>query len=398
MDDATPYYTVAIVGSSPETREMAPWDDPNVDIWVFNEAYSQNIRGEDGEPYQWCRRASVVFQLHDQAIYRSEHNRSDKRHWEWLQQNHGDLIIYMKDVDDQVPNSHRLPIEAIHGLLDNFRHGPALERRNYLTSTVSIALALAILHAYDRILIYGVEMASDTEYQYQRECVLFWLGVAIGRGIRVEMVSGESMFNRPVYAYEGSIELDIDGLRVRAEYLNTEIVKALQVVRDTEDDLAKWDAKQAGSAMTAAADAQFYLGQLEGALYEVERYAYKAESMRADGIPYIDRNEYEGAAHQANEDIKRFGPLVYRTAGHVDMAFNSWLNSRNPAHLEQTKRLVQEHLKASYNNGRSQGILEENRRLATEWDRQFKAAGGQGAAVAIQSQITGLVESQPQRR
>jgi hypothetical protein len=155
--------------------------------------------------------------------------------------------------------------------------------------------------------------------------------------------------------------------------------------------------------MTAAADAQFQLGYLEGALYEVERYAFKAESMRADGVPYIDRNEYEGAAHQAKMDLDKFSPLVYRTAGHVDMAFNSWLNSRNPSHLEQTKRLVQAHLKASYNNGRAKGIFEENRRLASEWDKQYKAAGGERAAAALVienqlSQITGQVASLPQER
>jgi hypothetical protein len=403
MDDTLPYYTVAIVGSSPETRELAPWDHPDIDIWVFNEAYSQNIRGKDGEPYKWCKRANAVFQLHDQAVYRSEHNRSDRRHWEWLQQEHGDLAVYMKEVDPQVPNSKRLPIEALHGLLDDFRHGTQQEKRSYLTSTVAIALALAIHRAYDCILIYGVEMASDTEYQYQRECVLFWLGVAVGRGIRVVMVSGESMFNRPVYAYEGALELDIDVLRSRSTELNAKIVKALRVVHEAEDNLALWNSKQAGEAITIAGDAQFELGYLEGALYEVERYTFKAEAMRADGIPFIDRNEYEGAAAQANNDLMKLGPLVYRTAGHVDMALNSWLYTRNPAHLEQTKQVASEHIKASYNNGRAKGILDENRRLATEWDKQYKAAGGERAAAALVtenqlSQITGQVASLPQER
>ena len=400
FDDTLPYHTVAIVGSATETRELAPWDHPNVDIWVFNEAYSQSVRGEDGEPYQWCKRADVVFQLHDPAIYRSEHNRSDRRHWEWLQQKHDNLTIYMKEQDPQVPNSKRLPIESLHGLLDEFRHGPQQEKRKYLTSTVSIALALAIQRAYDCILIYGVEMASDTEYQYQRECVLFWLGVAVGRGIRVVMVSGESMFNRPVYAYEGAIELDIDALHARANELKGKITQARKAAHQADETLAEWDAKQAGDAITAASAAQYDLGYLEGALYEVERYAYKAESMRADGVPFIDRNEYEGAAAQANNDLTKLGPLVYRTAGHVDMTFNSWLNTRHPAHLEQTKQVVAEHLKASYNNGRAKGIFDENRRLATEWDRQYKAAGGERAAAAINqpTQITGQLARLPQER
>jgi len=98
--------TVAIVGSHRETRDLAPWDDPNIEIWAFNEAYSQKIHGDDGEPYQWCKRADVVFQLHDPVVYQSVNNRSDRHHWEWLQAEHENLRIYMQYHDDLIPNSN----------------------------------------------------------------------------------------------------------------------------------------------------------------------------------------------------------------------------------------------------------------------------------------------------
>jgi hypothetical protein len=63
-------------------------------------------------------------------------------------------------------------------------------RTDYFTNTVDYALALAIYLGHTEIHLYGVSMATGTEYAYQKPGVDFWCGVALGRGARI-IVHGE---------------------------------------------------------------------------------------------------------------------------------------------------------------------------------------------------------------
>ncbi|RPH74535.1 hypothetical protein EHM76_03390 [bacterium] len=60
----------------------------------------------------------------------------------------------------------------------------------YFTSTLAYMMAYAILQKVDRIRLYGFELWSGSdanEYDYQRPCMDFWIAVAIGKGIIVEV-------------------------------------------------------------------------------------------------------------------------------------------------------------------------------------------------------------------
>lgn len=368
---------LAIVGTHRDTRDLAPFDDPDYDIWVFNEAMSQWIRNENNEPYKWVKRADAVFQLHTPDVYRSPNNRSDRYHWDWLQEEHGNLVIYMQDNDPQVPNSMRLPIENLDGLLANFRQGIDRKHRRYLTSSPSIALALGILMGYPVIEIYGCNMGSETEYQFQREGFTFWIGYALGHGIQVDMISGDDIFDRPVYGFDGYIESPPELFKERIAQLKEEIKAARQADRQAEDKLAEGWSNGAGDLITALAASKTNLGYLEGALFENERYLFKVEQMVRDGgIAFIDRNEYEMAAADANKALMKLGPNVYRTIGHVDLTLETYKFTQNPVHLPQLQYHAGEHFEANYNFGKMQGKFDENRRLAIEMDKKLKAAGG----------------------
>lgn len=56
---------------------------------------------------------------------------------------------------------------------------------DYFTNTVDYAIALAIHNGFKEINLYGVNMANGTEYAYQKSGVEYWLGQAMGRGIKV---------------------------------------------------------------------------------------------------------------------------------------------------------------------------------------------------------------------
>jgi len=65
---------VAIVGSHPVSRAWFDFTRKDCDVWVFNEAPKND----------WCGRYDAVFQMHSPVIWRSEQNRNDPEHYQWL--------------------------------------------------------------------------------------------------------------------------------------------------------------------------------------------------------------------------------------------------------------------------------------------------------------------------
>ena len=58
---------------------------------------------------------------------------------------------------------------------------------DYFSNTLDYAIALAILKGYESIDLYGCNMETGTEYAHQKPSCEFWIGVAIGRGVRVNI-------------------------------------------------------------------------------------------------------------------------------------------------------------------------------------------------------------------
>lgn len=56
---------------------------------------------------------------------------------------------------------------------------------DYFSNTVDYAIALAIYKGYTEIGLYGINMLRGSEYAYQKAGVEFWIGQAMGRGIKV---------------------------------------------------------------------------------------------------------------------------------------------------------------------------------------------------------------------
>ena len=184
--------SLAIVGSHPDTRENAPYDDPDYEIWLYNEAPQKT------DVYT---RWDSLLQIHKENVYASPSNWVNKEHWTWLQQDHGpDKRIFMQDVDPRVPNSVKYPLEEILALVP-FK---------YLRSSPALALALAIHLGYKRIEVYGSDLSSNTEYKYQAANYMYWIGYAHGRGVDLEMRCWAEEFDQPIYGYEGELQIPAD--------------------------------------------------------------------------------------------------------------------------------------------------------------------------------------------
>jgi hypothetical protein len=287
--------TLVILGSHPGTREDFDWSRSDCDVYTFNEAASVG---------SWVQWTSAVFQMHIPAIWKNPLNRNDKDHFEWLK-GENNPPIYMLEKYDGIPQAIAYPLrEVVDNLLANFRHTPSVTWRNddgYFTSTVAYAIALGIYKGYTAIEFYGVEMAINTEYLYQRPCVAFWIGLAIGKDIKITF--NGSMFDSPLYGYEGDIVIrkDIfveqyDKMLTLAEAKKKEYEDAKEATSELIDRLIDKQASEA--AVLQAVKVQMGLaqdfGRYDGAAQEHNRYHLKAEEMiKAASDFRFSRTEFE---------------------------------------------------------------------------------------------------------
>jgi len=206
---------VGLVGFYPDTRHLAPYDDPEWEIWGCNEGYNH------GFMKRWTR----WFQMHQRWDFTKLNNRSDPDHWVWLQEEH-DFPIYMQERYEDIPASVKFPLEEVKK-----RFGVA-----YFTSSFGYMIAMALLEGFDEIGVYGFEMATDTEYQYQRPNSEWWIGIAIGMGVKVIVPKGCGWMKSKLYGYEVSQMIN----RQRLETIKTMLeAEHHQAVADMNEALGQ---------------------------------------------------------------------------------------------------------------------------------------------------------------
>jgi hypothetical protein len=157
---------IAIVGGSPSTQMMAPFDDTEYDIWVL---------GNQMQQYEG-KRVSRIFEIHDDL---SEH---DARYAQWL-------------VDFGIPMivGDKFPITAKH--ISVFDKKMARDILPFFSSSPAYMMAQAIIEGVDEIQIYGVDMAvDDHEYFKQRPDMYAWITCAKERGIKVFIPEQSSLY------------------------------------------------------------------------------------------------------------------------------------------------------------------------------------------------------------
>jgi len=177
---------LAIVGAETETRENAPFDDPEYDIWTFSDWITAD----------WMKRYDAVLEVHGPAVYRN-HPRTPE-YWQVLQTT--DKAVYMCPVaDPKVPAAIEYPLESILGMLHGTNNGKSFKPLN---CTLAFAIALGILKEYPVIDVYGVELAHGGQFSKQSSDFAFWTGFADGRGITVNVNCSDGMFSHPLYGVE----------------------------------------------------------------------------------------------------------------------------------------------------------------------------------------------------
>lgn len=373
--------TVAIIGSHPRTRADFDMSRTDADVWLFNEAISNPAN-------EWAKRADAIFQMHEEAIWRNPANRNDPKHYQWLS-SQNTITVYMQEAYPDIPKSVRFPLEEI---VERFKV-------KYFTSSVAYALALACYLGYSRIELYGVEMETNTEYTYQRDGVTLWIGVALGLGIDVD--AHISMFDQPLYGYEGEVTFRYEQFVERIAELTPQIEKAggeyhasvvnvQQAFRafvdngsvDNEAHLFEMVGRQRGMAE--------HLGKLDGAKQENEKYKRKADTMReASGGEFLfSRQEFESSA-KALSDKAQEANVEFISAGttldHIHQ--NLKRAAKDSPKRGNLLRMYEQQLKVYLSQANKvavySGAAQENFKIMTYLDKHIRAAGGARSEAAL---------------
>jgi hypothetical protein len=347
---------LAIVGTHTRTRDEAPWNDADVEIWVFNEAAQAG----------WCKRWDAVFQLHKRQVYESPKNFVRGDHFEWLQKEHGaGKVIWMQEMDKRVPDCKRYPLEAI------LMNVPGAHLR-WFQSTPAYALALALFLGYKHIDLYGMDMSSNTEYGYQLPNFQFWVGVALGMGVVMNVLSNEQYFGGALYGYEGEIQLARVYFAGRAVEIKGALKDAEWEVHKTRGRL---EAALAGNAFDKVAGLvielqtmTMQLGEALGSLEEAERYGG-----RDDPIP---RQEFERKTAEGQRDGEQARENMWHAGGKAEYVWNVWKQTKNPQAMVQLQKFMGEQMGFAKDTGRMLGKHRENRRYIEALDERITAAGG----------------------
>ncbi len=97
-----------------------------------------------------------------------------------------------------VPNCIEYPLDEI---VTKFK-------TTYFGSSLDFMMAYAIHLEYEKIILYGVNMVLQNEYLHQKPSLEFWIGLAKGKGIEVDIISDEKYinicqtFNEMIYGYD----------------------------------------------------------------------------------------------------------------------------------------------------------------------------------------------------
>lgn len=175
--------SVALVGFAASSREMVHQSSAD-EIWSVNWAWQYNLP-----------RIDRLFDMHPRW-HLTHPGDMMTEHWAWLKREHT-FPIYMIEPFPEIPNCVLYPVDEV----------VANVGRKYFTSSVAYMLGLALLEGFERIELYGIDMATSTEYAYQKAGTEYLVGVAEGRGVEVYVPEQSKLLHAGLYGYDGGFQV-----------------------------------------------------------------------------------------------------------------------------------------------------------------------------------------------
>jgi len=185
-------WKVAIVGCT-EHRDEAPYDDDSWEIWGVNNLFL-SMPGK-----RWTRWFDLHhFEFRGKWLRRGDETFRGMRVDQYLQALAAlGVPVYMQAPCPLVPTAVEYPIRQI-----------VAQFGNYFTNTISYQIALALHEGFRVIGLYGVDLAVDTEYHWQRPSCEYFIGIARGRGVEVIIPDRSDLLKtRYMYGYQDVEEM-----------------------------------------------------------------------------------------------------------------------------------------------------------------------------------------------
>lgn len=176
---------IAIVGTAPTSKMLAPFDDQSWQIWACSAGNVNQLP-----------RVNVWYEMHAVSEMMAPENRAmAEPFYAWLKEkSDADVFdVVMLEFNKFVPKAIPYPRD---NMVKEFG-------RNWFTSTVAYMLAVAIARGATEIGLFGVDMAADQEhYQAQRAGCVRFIEIAMERGIKVHVPDESCLLaSTPMYGY-----------------------------------------------------------------------------------------------------------------------------------------------------------------------------------------------------
>lgn len=149
---------IALLGTAPSSRLLAPFSDPSWEIWACSP-------GNMDLP-----RIDVFFEIHGMDLIRR-----DPSYTVYLATMKTLPKVYLLEKDARFPNSISYPAREMFSKYC----------ADFFTSSLSYMFALALEQEPEAIALYGVDMNSTEEYSNQRPGCKYFIELCKQRGVEV---------------------------------------------------------------------------------------------------------------------------------------------------------------------------------------------------------------------
>ena len=169
---------IAILGLSPSTHDQVPWD---WEVW--------GLPWDSDYP-----RINRFFEMHDRSLLEQPEAGRPDDYWDHLSHL---APVYMQKHHDDIPGSIAFPLADIEKTV--FQGFPRAEwdaQTDWYNSSPAYMLALAIHRDVDTIGLWGVDILDDSEFAYERPCLEYLIGLAVGKGIDVVLPEGPTALGK----------------------------------------------------------------------------------------------------------------------------------------------------------------------------------------------------------
>jgi hypothetical protein len=159
---------LAIVGGGESTRDAAPYKDEEWDIWSVARRHNE----------EYLKRVTTLFEIHPRKSF-------ECFYLEELQQLK--VPVYMQKQWEDIPMSLEFPLLKVL----------EVQETDWFINTFSYLIPFAVILGYREIVIYGLDVEDNWEYQW--DCLCYHARNARANGVSVTFYGLEKMETDIVY-------------------------------------------------------------------------------------------------------------------------------------------------------------------------------------------------------